>query len=112
MKRGYDTSLSGVVLCACVALTRMFQGSGGIEEDDSHAQTGAIEKMAATNRCDLSRDTAALRARTVTRAINHRATNWQQAIRATNERQRPHVGLRVLSYFPEYKELTSRTVGF
>jgi len=104
-----------LVACALVALTALvIEGTGCRRKTaDTHVQDIAeIEKVhrlevAAT----LSRDTAAL-----TELFTDDAVRLQQgepddigkeAIRATNERQKAATPeLRVLSYVPEYKELT------
>lgn len=104
-----------VVLCAFVALTaHAFQKSGlGAKMDDRRTQDlAAIEKLhsweiAAT----LSTDTAALTELFTDDGVRlHQGEPddiGNQAIRATNERQKAaHPELRVVRYVPETKELT------
>jgi uncharacterized protein (TIGR02246 family) len=104
-----------VVLCAFVALAaHVFQGSGlSAETDDTHAQDrAAIEKLRREDvAATLSRDTAALTELWTDDAVRlgqgDQDDIGKEAIRATNERLKAATPeLRVLSYVPEYKELT------
>jgi ketosteroid isomerase-like protein len=104
-----------VVLCAFVAMAaHVFQGPGlEAKMDDTRAQDlAAIEKMRKQDiAATLSRDTAALTELWTDDAVRLNQDGpddiGKQAIRATNERQKASTPeLRVLSYVPEYKELT------
>ncbi len=104
-----------VVLCAFVALTaHVFQGSGlEARTDDTHAQDlAAIEKMRRQDiAATLSGDTEALTELWTDDAVRlgqgDQDDIGKAAIRATNERLKAATPeLRVLSYVPEYKELT------
>ena len=104
-----------MVLWAFGALTaHVFQGSGlEAKMDDTHAQDlAAIEKMRSQDiAATLSRDTAALTELWTDDAVRLNQDGpddiGKQSIHATNERQKAATPeLRVLSYVPEYKELT------
>jgi ketosteroid isomerase-like protein len=104
-----------VVLCGLVAVTaHVFQGSGlEAKMEDRHAlDLAAIEKLRSEDiAATLSRDTAALTELWTDDAVRLNQGGpddiGKEAIRATNERQKAATPeLRVLSYVPEYKELT------
>jgi ketosteroid isomerase-like protein len=104
-----------LVACALVALTAwVFEGAGlSAKTADGHAQDlAAIEKLRSQDiAATLSRDTAALTELWTDDAVRLNQDGpddiGKQAIRATNERQKAATPeLRVLSYVPEYKELT------
>ena len=114
-RRGYDSSLSTVVLCAFVAVTALlFQGCGlGVEMGDAHTQDlAAIEKLLRQDiAATVSRDTAALTDLWTDDAVRLQQGEpddiGKQAIRASNERFKVATPeLRVLSYVPENKEVT------
>jgi ketosteroid isomerase-like protein len=104
-----------LVACALVALTAwVFEGAGlSAKTADGHAQDlAAIEKLRSQDiAATLSRDTAALTELWTDDAVRLSQDGpddiGKEAIRATNERQKAATPeLRVLSYVPEYKELT------
>lgn len=110
-----------LVSCALVALTAFAVEGTGCRRTtaDTHAQdTAEIEKA---HRLDvgatLSRDPAALTELWTDDAVrlNQDGSDdiGKEAIRATNERQKAATPeLRVLSYVPEYKELTITDDGW
>ena len=104
-----------LVACALVAVTAfVFEGTGCRRKTaDTHVQDMAeIEKLHSQDiAATLSRDTAALTELWTDDAVRLNQDGpddiGKQAIRATNERQKAATPeLRVLSYVPEYKELT------
>jgi uncharacterized protein (TIGR02246 family) len=110
-----------LVACALVALTAfVFEGAGCRRKTaDTHVQDMAeIEKLRRQDiAATLSRDTAALTELWTDDAVRlgqgGQDDIGKEAIRATNERMKAATPeLRVLSYVPEYKELTITDDGW